>query len=67
MIEVLVNDKFFDPQNCEPELREKAKDYLVCTFLEMANRENPPEKKLVALNLYLVEHFPELFDEQIIE
>jgi len=32
MIEVLVNDKFFDPQNCEPELREKAKDYLVCTF-----------------------------------
>jgi hypothetical protein len=28
----------------------------------MANRKIPPEKKLVALNLYLHTNFPELFD-----
>jgi|DEB0MinimDraft_10_1074344.scaffolds.fasta_scaffold210006_1 hypothetical protein len=67
MIEVVVNGKFFDPNNCDEQTRERAKDYLVCSFLEMANRKNPPEKKLVALNLYLHTNFPELFDiEEII-
>ena len=62
MIEVVVNGKFFDPSNCDEQTRERTKDYLVCSFLEMANRKNPPEKKLVALNLYLHTNFPELFD-----
>ena len=67
MIEVVVNDEFFDHHNCEPKIREYVKDYLVCEFLGMANQTEPPEDKLVELNTYLHTHFPELFDPEEIK
>ena len=41
MIEVVVNDEFFDPHNCEPKIREYVKDYLDNDSLELTiERDN---------------------------
>ena len=62
-VEVLINDRFFDPDNCTPAERNAVRDYLVREFLVMANRKgNKPEDKLRKLNSYLHSNFPECFE-----
>ncbi len=62
-VEVLINDRFFDPDNCTPAERNAVRDYLVREFLVMANRKGiKPEDKLRKLNKYLHSNFPECFD-----
>ena len=46
-VEVLINDRFFDPDNCTPATERNAvRDYLVREFLVMANHNIKPEDKL---------------------
>jgi hypothetical protein len=62
MIEVTVNNNFYNPEDQDLEMREQVKDYLVETFLAMARKKKPNEYRLNLLSEYLHLHFPELFE-----
>ena len=62
MVEVLVNDKFIDPNDLDEKTRKVVRAYLTRVFLEMSRADKPNEKKLTELSKYLHKYFPELFD-----
>jgi|TARA_Y100001937_G_C7043548_1_gene295769 hypothetical protein len=61
-VEITVNDKFFDPNNCSDYERLRVREYILKEFIGMAHQPQPPEKKLKELSKYLHSNFPECFD-----
>ena len=46
-VEITVNDKFFDPNNCSDYERLRVREYILKEFIGMAHQPQPPEKKLI--------------------
>ena len=56
-VEITVNDKFFDPNNCSDYERLRVREYILKEFIGMAHQPQPPEKKLKELSSICIQIF----------